>query len=286
MAVDIALDPYRIFSQARAAVTAAPYPASLDYVVSIVGENGNSKESNHYRAFSRPADGIIDVAPISDEQAVANSPPPRGVDFKLTAFICGGRCETGSGHVEQRVGWPDASPDLIGVPVLDPTYAFGMKYTEKAPPETKETPPGPPVIATVSTQERIYTIRFDAISVLNGVPCYHLVLKPRRKARENRLRELWIGTSDFLPRRALLSGNFTIAPLVDVPWTVEFAVIAGAPFIKSEIAQSALFLSHQRIVRDATISFEQVNTGSSYLNRPLVEPEISPTTLVEPGTLR
>jgi hypothetical protein len=98
------------------------------------------------------------------------------------------------------------------------------------------------------------------------------------------LRELWIGTNDYLPRRAIVAGNFTLAPLVDVPWSVDFSILGGAPYITRESAADTLYLAHRRVVREATIAFEDVREpdGTIY-DTPLVEPEIEDTTLVEPS---
>jgi hypothetical protein len=111
-----------------------------------------------------------------------------------------------------------------------------------------------------------------------------LRLRALRKPHDNRLRELWVGRGDFLPRRAVIAGDFTVAPLVDVPWTIDFAVNAGCPYIADERAQATLYLAHRRVVRNAVVEFENVrNSGDdSFFHRPLIEPEEDATTLVEP----
>ncbi len=251
--------------------------------------DGSSARANHYRAYSRSADGIIDVAPISEEQAAQPPPVVHGINFAFTAFICGGQCSTGSATLSLPAGRPPRSPDLIGVPILDPTYAFGLKYpADSTGAAETETPSSLRIIATVASMNRDYAVRLAGASTVDSVPSYHLLLTPLRKPKENRLRDLWVGIDDYLPRRAVLAGNFTIAPLVDVPWTVNFVVVDGAPFISSEIANSTLYLTHRRVVRDAVIAFEQINTsGDSPIGTPLVEPEVTETTLIEPrGALK
>ncbi len=76
-----------------------------------------------------------------------------------------------------------------------------------------------PVIATVSTKDRDYSASPIGDAVLDGVDTYYLSLVPLRRPKVNRL-----------PRQAVLAGNFTMAPLIDVPWMVGFSVINGAPF--------------------------------------------------------
>jgi hypothetical protein len=140
-----------------------------------------------------------------------------------------------------------------------------------------------PTIAVVSSSTRDYRVTLVDSPVVDGSPSYHLLLTPLRRPHENRLRELWIGTADYLPRKAVIAGNFTIAPLVDVPWTVRFAIANGVPFISSETSDATLYLAHRKVVRHATISFENVrDSNGSLTGRPLVRPFDDPTTLTEP----
>ncbi|MGA8475416.1 MAG: hypothetical protein WB681_10120 [Candidatus Cybelea sp.] len=284
MGVDLRPDAYAIFTRARAAVTASRYPDALQYTISVTGVEGRTAQANHYRAFCDLADGAIDVASISEEQAAQPPPIVRGFKFSLTAFVCGGHCETGSATVSKPVGSLPESQDVIGVPILDPTYMFGLRYVTGNTQKLEETAPSSlPIIATVSSRQRDYVVLLADTTVVEGVASYHLLLKPLANPKQNRLRELWIGTNDYLPRKALLAGNFTIAPLVDVPWTVKFTVFDGTAFISSETTDSTLYLKHRRVVRNATITFEQIRSaGDSLIGRPLVEPDATETTLVEP----
>jgi hypothetical protein len=284
MAVDPGPDAYAIFARSRAVVTAAPYPDFIQYTISVVGIDGSTSQANDYRAYSRPVDGTIDVAPISEEQAAQPPPVVHGINFAFTASICGGSCSTGSSTLSFPVGRPPQLQDLIGVPILDPTYTFGLRYpANKADKSETKTPSGLRIIATVSATNREYKITLAGTSTVDSVPSYHLLLTPLSKPKENRLRELWVGIDDYLPRRAVLAGNFTIAPLVDVPWTVKFTILDGVPFISSEMADSTLYLKPHRVVRNAVIAFEQIKTSDdSVIGRPLVEPDVTETTLIEP----
>ncbi|HXM07438.1 MAG TPA: hypothetical protein VN936_08235, partial [Candidatus Acidoferrum sp.] len=118
--------------------------------------------------------------------------------------------------------------------------------------------------------------------LLDGEPTYHLRLTPRHKPKDLRLRELWVGTGDFLPRQALISGNFTVAPLVDVPWLVDFSVVDGVPYIAKETAEATLYLAHRHVVTDATIAFDNIREPRSIIGEPLIAPELKAETLVEP----
>src|SRR5581483_7964072 len=138
-------------------------------------------------------------------------------------------------------------------------------------------------IAVVSTNARDYSVAMIDAPLLGGVPTYHLRLVPLRKPKENRLRELWVDEDDDLPRRAVVAGNFTTAPLTDVPWRISFSLFEGAPVITTETADTTLYLPHRRVVRDATIAFENFHEPEgSPVGEPLVQPLPSDDAPCEP----
>ncbi len=240
---------------------------------------------DHYRGGCDPDYGTIRVFPISDEQLAKPAPVPHGVNATFDIGICAGAPTTcGSDQtIKIPFGHPAPYQDLLGAPILSPAYMFGMRYEQahKSAGVTNET--ALPVIVTVSSQSRDYDVALLETPVVDGVPTYHLKLTPLRRPKENRLRELWIGTSDYLPRRAVLAGNFTLAPLVDVPWAVDFAVVDGAPYVSRENTTTTLYLSHRRVVRDATIAFEDIREQTTFYQTPLVEPDASDESLEEPA---
>ncbi len=265
-------------------MTSVQYPDRINYTIAVTGVDGTVARSNHYRASYRADGGRLDVAPISEEEAAKPPPVPHGFNFVFTASVCGGRCETGSDTLAFPAGRPVTSPDLIGVPLLAPTYMFGLAYQRQGERSAQIVPPSDiPVIAVVSSNSRDYSVALVDSSAIEGLTCYHLRLTPLRKPKANRLRELWIGTTDYLPRRAIVAGNFTLAPFVDVPWTIDFSVVGGAPFIRDESANATLYLAHRQVVRDTLISFENVAVaGGTIYDLPLLAPEATPTTLIEP----
>jgi hypothetical protein len=282
-------DAYAIFLKARTAVTAAQYPGVLNYTIAVSGDNGNTQRVNHYSASCAPIDGTILVNPISTEQA-AQPPKPHGANLWLD-FQIAWNPGPGGGHVgtlSTPAGRPEDSGDVIGVPILSPTYMFGMRYRSDSHPNPSARQTPFPVIAVVSAERPDYAISLWGTATVDGVGTYHLGLTPLREPKANRLRELWVGKSDYLPRKAVVAGNFTIAPLVDVPWTIDFSVLHGAPFIQDEHANQTLFLPHRRVVRNATITFENVRDGSEStpFDSALVQPPDTQTSLVEPGSQR
>lgn len=276
------LDAYAIWLHARAAVTSAQYPSRLDYTIAVTGLDGQTPTSDHYRASSDTRDGSVRVFPISDEELAKPPPVPHGINVSLNAAVCIGLCWV----IHQPIGHPAPYQDLIGEPLLEPTYMFGIRYAiPQKRPQQQDEETTLRTIAVVSSGAPIYRVELIDQPQLDGIPTYHLRLTPLRKPNENRLRELWIGANDYLPRRAVTGGNFTISPLTDVPWNVDFALVDGAPVISKESAGANLYLGHRRVVRDATIAFEDIRepSGSIY-DRPLLRPETTGDALVEPNT--
>ncbi|HLY01171.1 MAG TPA: hypothetical protein VKR56_01600 [Candidatus Cybelea sp.] len=278
-----ALDAYSIWLHARSAVTSAQYPDRLTYTIAVSGLDGEKPVIDHYRASADPGDGAIRIFPISNEELAKPPPVPHGikVNFSIELCIAKGGC-TGK---EIPIGHPAPNGDILGEPLLEPTYMFGLRYKAvRAAATSPEVEGSLRVIAIVSSGAPDYSVSLIDTPLLDGVPTYHLELMPLRKPKQNRLRELWIGTSDYLPRKAIVAGNFTLAPLVDVPWSVDFSILDGAPYITRESAGDTLYLAHRRVVREATIAFEDIQERSSTIyDVPLIAPDLQETMLVEPG---
>jgi hypothetical protein len=272
-------DAYALWQRARTAVTSARYPRRLTYTIAVSGLDGQTPVSDHYRASCDPEDGAIRVFPISDEQLAKPPPVPHGVNASFNIGICFGPCA----GIALPLGRPAPYQDLLGEPLLAPTYAFGLRYPSRMPAHDADEPSVLRTIAVVATQTRDYQVTLIDTPDFDGTPTYHLALRPLRHPQDHRLRELWIGTADFLPRRAIVAGNFTVAPLVDVPWTIDFTVLDGAPYVSRESASSTLYLTHRRVVRDAIVAFENISEPTSIYETPLIRPEATETSLVEPG---
>ncbi len=278
-------DADAIWLRARSAVTTAQYPRRLDYTIVVTGLDGTRAATDHYRASCDPSNGAIRLFPISDEQLAGPPPVPRGVNTYFTISLSGGSGP--KGVVSIPMGHPAPAFDLLGEPLLSPTYTFGLRYALATSGVDTAAESPLRVIATVSAQAAEYRVALVDTPTIDGVPTYHLRLAPLRRPKENRLRELWIGTDDYLPRKAAISGNFTLAPLVDVPWTIDFSIVDGAPYIARESTSSTLYLEHKRVVSEASIAFQDIRepSGSLY-GAPLVEPATTDTSLVEPDPLR
>lgn len=271
-------DAYSIWLRARSAVTSVSYPSRIDYTIDVTGLDGDTPADDHYRASYDISDAKIALFPISQEQLAKPPPRPHGVNVGVNLFFCW----IGCWGIHRQVGRPEPALDLLGEPLLTPTYTFGIRYASDATAAPADVP-SLPVIAVVSAQKPEYRVQLAGTATIEGEQTYDLLLTPLRKPGSNRLRELWVGVTDYLPRRASISGNFTSAPMVDVPWTIDFSVSNGAPYIVRESAAGTLYLPHRRVVRLATVAFQDVREGDrSIYGKPIVTPEKSDTTLLEP----
>jgi hypothetical protein len=278
--VPATLNAYSIWLRARSAVTSAEYPRRVAYTIAITGLDGATPAADHYRAVCSPDDGTIRVFSISDEQ-LAQPPVPHGVNMHVSIALSTGRLTPAVASIP--TGHPAPYQDFLGWPILAPTYTFGMRYSAGIAAPSSPDQSSLRVIAIVSAQAADYRVTLIDTPVVDDVATYHVSLTPLRRPKDNRLRELWIGENDYLPRKAVLAGNFTVAPLVNVPWTVDFSIVNGAPYIARERAEQTLYLAHRRVVRDAVVAFQDIREpdGSLY-DTPLIEPEQDDSTLVEP----
>lgn len=274
---------YDIWLKARLAITSQAYPRRISYTIGVSGLRGAQPVVDHYRALYSPSDDTIRVFSISDEQLLHPVQVPRGFNWAFYIGICSPR----GGCTGPRIplGRPQSDPDLFGVPLLAPTYMFGMRYPV-APQAAIESSDASPlrVIATVATSaRRDYDVTLIDSPMLDGVATYHLALHPTRNAKTNRLRELWLDSSTYLPIRAITSGNFTQAPLVDVPWIVTFRMQDGLLYVNDEKAIGTLYMPHREVVHDATVAFQNVTDGDGKLfDLPLIEQNDIDSGLSEP----
>lgn len=270
----VGTDGYSIWLRTRSAVTSVRYPPRVTYRIAVSGLDGSAPVLDHYRAIADPSRPDVRVSSISDEQLSRPAPIPRGINVGISlpgAYIPVGRPE------------PAQFQDLLGIPLLKPTYTFGIGYSA---PKGTDAPysGGLPVIATVFAQKPDYRVTLlGTESLSGGLQTYQLQLDPLRFPDINRLRYLWVDADSYLPRRAIVSGNFTGSPFSNIPWSVDFEVIDGGLYIQAESALATLYLAHRRVVHEARVAFEDIREPpQSIYDAPLLQPEYGYSILAEP----
>jgi hypothetical protein len=251
-------NPYQIFEHAKRVLQAQSYPDPIFYRTTIHVSEGAKDEFEHFRAEAFSS-GDVRVEGVSDEEQ-AEPHQNSGVNFKLAFSIgwdtgAGGQTGTATEDAHRR----EASPDYLGVPLITPSYSFGLTS------EHDETPkPNPlsasnlPTIATVTAIDRVYRVSFLGTETIDGLYTYHLHLEPTSHRDRYRIRELWIDAYTYQIVQLQTQGNFTAAPMSDVPWLVTFQDVDGSNYIKKEMALEPLVFHHDRTFSTASISFDDI----------------------------
>jgi hypothetical protein len=251
-------DAYQIFDRARSIFQAQSYPDPIFYRTTVHVTEGTKDEFEHFRgeAFSG---GDVRVEGVSDEEQAAPH-KGSGVNFKLAFSIgwntgAGGQTETVTKDAHRK----EASPDYLGVPLISPTYSFGLTF-----PHENARAPEPsgasnfPTIATVTATGRVYKISLLGTETVDGFYAYHLHLEPISHPDRYRLREVWIDAYTYQIVRLETQGNFTVAPESSVPWLVDFQDVDGTIYIKNETALAPLVFHHDRTFSSASIAFDDI----------------------------
>jgi len=112
-------DPYQIFGHARNVWAQQQYPDYLTYTVTVrVTERGVDKAKHYHLAYDAKYAKIY-VNPVSDEERVA-PPDPNGITFHLIPR------RQFHALMDKKIGNPGEAVDYLGVPMISPTYSFGM----------------------------------------------------------------------------------------------------------------------------------------------------------------
>jgi hypothetical protein len=264
-------DPYQIFAQARQVWAQQRYPDYLTYVVAVAVTERGVEKSKHYHLAYDAQTGKIAVNPVSDEEQAA-PPDPNGVTIHLQPK------RNFHTLLDKRVGNPGEAVDYLGVPMIAPTYSFGMalasdegeqtgndalvaqirqEFNDPVPAEKTQqavTDPHVRTIAAVTTFVRRYTITLAGIDTLAGGECYHLLLQPNYDPQKLRLREVWVDTHTYETRQLISAGNFSSSK---VPWLITFDDAGGAQYIASETALAPVGVGDHQY-EHASVSFESI----------------------------
>ena len=280
---------YQIFNMARAYGEAHACPHRIVYSVTVeVTEGAVLKRETYASAFDATSDRIW-VDPISDYERI-HPAAGRGVGLCVNAGS-----EVNPLQPVQQLCAPHVDPapdqDFIGVPILTPTYSFGIwnadpanesseadtlklvneirrEFNDPARAAISAAPTsGPRQIADVVAVSHVYAISLVGMDDIRGNRCYHLRLTPLRSPGRNRLRDLWVGP-DGATLRARIALNFVDGPGTAVPWTIDFGNTGGAQYIRSEAAEGE-YRYARRAYSHVTISFDDVEKSSRTLPPPL-----------------
>jgi hypothetical protein len=246
-------DANQIFARARTVWDTQAYPTRIDYVVTVrVAKDGVAVKS-HYEAEYSPVSADLHVVATSDEQ-LAQAHVAEGINVRIT--------RQSGGKTTMSIPVNAESPaDYLGVPLLDPTYSFGLAHARgPAAAEELEAPPAagePGVIGSVVARARTYDVTYVGLEDYPLGRAHHLALRPLRDPSRYRLRELWVDARNFATVKAITEGNFADGPGTRVTWTTTFQTVDGTLYIDTEKANAPLRYGAQRF-DEASISFEAI----------------------------
>lgn len=250
----------RIFEHAKRVLQAQSYPDPIFYRTTVRVCEGVKDEREHFNAEAFSS-GEVRVEGVSDEEQAAPH-ESSGVNFKLALSIgwntgAGGQTATASQDAHRK----ETSPDYLGVPLISPSYAFGL--TPEPAANLTRSPVGASnlrTIATVTAVGRIYDVSLLGTQTLGGFYTYHLRLRPTLHPDRYRIRELWVDAYTYQIVQLQIQGNFTNAPMSSVAWLVTFQDVDGISYIKDESALEPLIFRHDRTFSTARISFDDIRT--------------------------
>jgi hypothetical protein len=267
-------DAYAIFARTRHYWETQTYPGFLQYTVVVtVVEHGRTKVERYESGYDG-YDGTLVFDPISDYEK-AHPFFPHGINI---------------GAPSTAPGRPDPESDFFGVPMLAPNYAFGIGVTALTPAPQKpsdaelvreiraefhdpdprlsaapspKASPGLREIAIVVSKTQAYDISLLGTEQIDGTDAFHLAMRPLRDPGKYRLRELWVDTTTYAPRKLVEALNFVTGPGTMVPWTVTFAQIGGNTYVDQETTMAPTSLQNHHYSQ-VTVSLENVRAVASF----------------------
>ncbi len=271
-------EPAAIYERARQSLLSERYPAYLGYTVDVSATSGGVTKEQHYASQLESPANIVHVQKTSAEEQ-AKPVIPHGINLMFKVQTPG----------LPSVGIllnPVASQDTFGVPLLSPTYMFGLTPVQRVDMTRADADAASliPVIATVATADRSYDITCAGVEDLSGATVYHLMLHPIRHPMKYRLRELWVDTTSFVTLQARTAGNFTDTPLLDVPWLIRFKESGGNWYIDSETAEGPIQYSQRSVYTGVVISFQDLVPATRstveflFDQLPIIDPLVEPNT--------
>ena len=264
-----------IFARTRDAASAT-CRARIEYVIVVTAVVNGRPKQNHFRA-TYLGDGYLRVANFSNEEQ--QSPyVPHGVNILVTLGLGVGNVRAGDGY--QTGGLPGLSraltnlidhdgppPLLLGVPLLEPGYAFGLRrHPSGAVGVVPQSAPSPGLrtIGTATASYREYDVELVAIEAEADGRAYHLRLTPRREPQRNRLREMWVDVSTFTPLRVITAGNFTAGPPTRARWLTTFHRVRNCTLIDTETALEPLDYGRSNVYDRTSIVFDVISDPDAY----------------------
>ncbi len=198
-----ALDATAIYDRTRAAIAARAVPPFIAYAQYAAFERRGKVQAERSQIIVRMADGKVNSTrvPASPDDRVDTQPAvkDRPLVYPTTSF----------GLVKRRGGESASAYESASSPAPEPAG-------------------GPAVIGRVAAMSRDYDPTLVGTERLDGAAVYHLKLVPRFDPAHHPIRDVWIDTGSFNPRRIAIEVWAAAGPVRSRPTvTVDFAPVDG-----------------------------------------------------------
>jgi hypothetical protein len=198
------LDAIAIFDRARTTVAARRIPPFIAYTQYAAFTRRGKLQAQRAHVVVRMADGKANITPIPDSPA------------------------------DQL----DARPIVRDRPLVSPTTTFGLvkprageapsAYESASTAAPAPEPNAPPVIGRVAATTRDYVPTFIDTEPLGDACVYHLKLAPRFDPQHHPIRDLYVDTTTFDPRRIAIEVWAAVGPVRSRPTVVaDFTPVDG-----------------------------------------------------------
>lgn len=207
-----------IIHRVRDLLRSLRYPPYIAYAVNVRATIGNKPFAESFQSIVRTQDDI--VATHSIPFATTNKPiNPYGTDIQILGL------RLHPGHTENH-------EEPFGVPLISPLYSFGLRPPGEGPtPSLFPTPePQPTDIRSLGQVETIaqdYEITLLGVEPYGSRYAYHLGLRPLGDPNTYRLRDLWIDTQAYVPRKLRSAGIFPQGQAASLSWDVTYSIVNG-----------------------------------------------------------
>jgi hypothetical protein len=236
------LDAVGIFDRVRARVAARVLPPFIAYTEYAAFERRGKRQAQRSRIVIRTADGKANITPVPDSPRDRIDTRPR---------------------VDRPIVYPTTSFGLV----KRNTGEQASAYESSSAPQPAADAGAPAVIGRVSSRPRDYDPILIGPEQLAGASVYHLKLVPRADPEHHPIRDLWVDTRTFDPRRIAIEVWANAGPARSRPTvTVDFAPVDGTWLISQA--------SMDFVLRFAFLSYGgSAAYHTSDISFPAVEPD-------------
>jgi hypothetical protein len=221
----------QIFENALHTLRTLEYPPVVAFLITVHSTVGGKPFVESFRSSVRTSDGLVTThaVPVSTTNQPEN---PWGWRIQIPILS--------SLFPNQRKG---NYSQPFGVPMISPTYAFGLlprRAIEFPGTRTNDADPNIKSLGRVLSIARNYDASLIGIEQYRSRFVYHLKLSPLDRPDFYRLRELWIDTQAFVIWKLRSAGIFDSGAATTVPWDIEYTIADGHWLMANESTASTI----------------------------------------------